>query len=52
MIYLLKIAGNAIHRIALVNLLIITTISRHHLMAGSFRKHPINALLMGDIPSG
>jgi hypothetical protein len=52
MTYLLKIAGDAMHHIALGNLLIIAkTISRHHLTAGSFRKHPINAVLMGTIPS-
>jgi hypothetical protein len=50
---LLKIAGDALSRIALGNLLLITmTISRHPLTAGRFGKYPVNAVFRGVIASG
>jgi hypothetical protein len=50
---LLKIAADALSRIAIGNLLpIAMTISRHPLTAGRFGKYPVNAAFRGGIASG
>jgi len=50
---LLKIAGDALSRIAISNLLLIAmTISRHPLTTGRFGTYPVNAAFRGVIASG